>query len=327
MNPVTRGPGWRCANSFPAVKIRRMLGSFLKNLWTARPPGVPASSEQSPPGDQRSRIYEAALADARMGRIPEAIAGCEAALAIDPDYQAAHFLRAAIDLPGESYFTVLERFHAHLRPRTYVEIGVATGDSIRSVDPQTRALGVDPAPEIAFELPSNVKIFAQKSDDFFAQNDVLAELGGLPIELAFIDGMHHFEFALRDFMNIEPLCAPDSTILIHDVYPLDERTAARERETTFWSGDIWRLVLLLRKHRPDLIVHTIAAQPTGLAIVRNLDPQSRYIRDHLDQLIEEYLAVDFGVLDGCKAERLALFPNDWMRISALLEAPAAGARR
>lgn len=304
-----------------------MLGNLLKGLWTPRRSHAPAGGEQPPAEDMPSRYYETALADARAGRHSEAIAGCKAALALNPNYQAAHFLLAAIELPGESYFQVLARMHAHLRPQTYIEIGVAKGDSIRFVSPATRTLGVDPEPEIAFELPPNVKIFAQKSDDFFAQHDVRAELGGLPVELAFIDGMHHFEFALRDFMNIEPLCTPASTILIHDVYPLDERTAARDRDTIFWSGDIWRLVLLLRKHRPDLVVHTIGAHPTGLAIVRNLDPQSHYIRDRLDELVEEYLAVDFGVLDGCKAERLALFPNDWARISALLDAPAAPARQ
>jgi hypothetical protein len=304
-----------------------MLGNLLKGLWRPRSSPAPAGAEQVAAEDKRARYCETALADAQAGRISEAIAGCKAALEVDPRYKPAHILLASIELPGEDYFRVLSRIHAHLRPRTYVEIGVETGESIRLVGPETRALGVDPEPKIPFPLTPNVKIFAQASDDFFAQNDVRAELGGLPIDLAFIDGMHQFEFALRDFMNIEPLCTPDSTILIHDVYPLNERTAARERDTVFWSGDIWRLVLLLRKHRPDLDVHTIGAHPTGLAIVRNLDPQSRYIRDRLDELVEEYLAVDFGVLDGCKAERLALFPNDWARISALLDAPAAQARQ
>jgi hypothetical protein len=297
-----------------------MLGKMLKKFLTPRSPRAPAGGAQSPADDTRSALLQAAQEDARLGRLPEAIAGCKAALELDPDCQAAHALLAAIELPGEDYFRLLGRIHAHLRPRTYVEIGVAKGDSIRRVSPETRVLGVDTEPAIKFKLPPNVKIFAQTSDSFFSQNDVRAELGGLPIDLAFIDGMHHFEFALRDFMNIEALCTPESTVLIHDVYPLDERTAARDRATVFWSGDIWRLILLLRKHRPGLAVNTIGARPTGLAVVRNLDPQSRYIRDRLDALIKEYLAVDFSVLDGCKADRLALFPNDWSRISALLNA-------
>ena len=303
--------------------IRRMLGSLFKRIFEL--PHAPRAPEQPALADEElTRRFDVAASAFRAGRLPEAAAECKSLLEIVPDYLPAHSLLAAIDLPGEDYFQLFDRFHAHLKPRTYLEIGVATGSSIRLVGPSTRAIGVDPDPKIDFELASNIKIFAQTSDDFFAKNDVRAELGGLPIDLAFIDGMHNFEFALRDFMNVEALCTPESTILIHDVYPLDERTAERERVTAFWSGDIWRLILLLRKHRPDLTVHTIAASPTGLGIVRNLDPRSRYIRDHLDELVKEYLAMRFDVLEGRKAERLALFPNDWTRIGALLDAPAAG---
>jgi uncharacterized protein YoaH (UPF0181 family) len=296
-----------------------MLRSVLKSFLGPRPaPAAPAD-----PSAELNRRFEAAVADWRAGRFAEATAACRAMLAAAPGYSPAHSLLAMIALPGENYQRVLERIHEHLRPRTYVEIGVSRGESIRLVGAETRALGVDPEPRIESPLGPNVSIFAETSDEFFARHDVRAELGGLPVELAFIDGMHQFEFALRDFMNLEALCAPSATILIHDVYPLDERTAARERVTDFWSGDIWRLVLLLRNHRPDLVVRTIAASPTGVALVRNLDPRSTYIRDRLDALCAEYRAVEFGVLDGRKEEALALFPNDWAQIRTLLDAPVA----
>jgi hypothetical protein len=150
---------------------------------------------------------------------------------------------------------------------------------------------------------------------------VRAELGGLPVDMAFIDGMHHFEFALRDFINIERLCTPDSVILIHDCYPLNRVTAGRERKTVFWSGDIWRLLLLLRKHRPDLEVRTIGASPTGLAMITRLDPDSRLLEERLDALTAEYLALDYAALEGDKDGALNLFPNDWGKILACLPRP------
>ena len=301
-----------------------MLRSLLKNVFPARPaPAGPASAGRAQEVLPR---FEAARALWQAGRASEAAAACRSLLEIDPGYWSAHNLLASIELPGEKYFQVLERIHAHLRPRTYLEIGVARGESIRFAAPTTRAIGVDPRPSIAFPLGPNVSVVAATSDEFFAGHDVRAALGGLPVDLAFVDGMHHFEFALRDFMNIEALCTPASTILVHDVCPLDERTAARDRVTEFWSGDVWRLVLLLRKHRPDLAVHTVAARPTGLAVVRNLDPRSNYIRDRLDALVAEFLAVDFGVLAGRKAEQLALVPNDWPQVRALLDAPVSAER-
>ena len=304
--------------------IARMLGHLFKSLFAYRSGPIaqlPADVPQDGDRAESTRHYHAAKASVRAGRVAEAIASCRAALMAERNFSPAHFLLAEIELPGEDYLEVLARVHGHLRPRTYLEIGVETGRSIRQVGPGTRAIGVDPHPRVEFDLGPNVSIVPQTSSEFFARHDVLEALGGVPIDMAFIDGMHQFEYALRDFMSIEALCTPASTIFIHDVFPLDEHTATRQRGTGFWSGDIWRLALLLRKHRPDLAFHTIAAKPTGLAIVRNLDPASRYIRDHLDELIEEYLEVDFSILNDRKAESLALVPNDWSRISALLDAP------
>jgi hypothetical protein len=303
-----------------------MLKSLLRNVFAARPDPAARPQPAADHGPALEGRFEAAAEAWRAGRSGEAAAACWALLEDAPNYWPAHNLLATIELPGENYFRMLERMHAHLRPRTYLEIGVSRGESIRLVGAATRAIGVDPEPAVAYALGPNVSIVAETSDAFFAGHDVRAELGGLPVDLAFIDGMHHFEFALRDFVNIEALCEPGSTIVIHDVYPLDRRTAARERVTEFWSGDIWRLVLLLRRHRPDLMVHTIGTAPTGLALVRNLDPGSTLLRDRLDALVEEGLALEYGVLDGRKAEALALVPNDWAQVRALLDAPPTSAR-
>jgi hypothetical protein len=221
-------------------------------------------------------------------------------------------------LHGAPYFDLLARIHQHLRPRTYLEIGVECGESLRLALPQTRALGVDPQPRLTYPLPGNVRVFELTSDEFFARHDVREELGGLPLDLAFIDGMHHFEYALRDFMNIERCCEPGSTVLIHDCFPRDRRTAQRERVTAFWSGDVWRLVVLLKKYRPELEIHTVAAPPTGLCVVRGLDPASRFIARNLDRLCEEFMRLDYSFLDRQRAAKLNLFPNDWQGVARLL---------
>jgi tetratricopeptide (TPR) repeat protein len=248
----------------------------------------------------------------------EAKRHCRRALAVDPDIPPAHQMLAAIELPGESYLAVLARIHAHLAPRTYVEIGVSEGDSIRLGHASTKVVGIDPEARLAGPLGPDHRVFRQTSDAFFAAYDLRALFDGLPVDLAFIDGMHHFEFALRDFVNLERYCSRESTILVHDCYPLDAETAARERATAFWSGDVWRLVLALKKHRPDLSIHTVAAPPTGLAMIRNLDPTSRVLADDLERICDEFLAVEFEAIAERKAERLNLFPNDWERVKELL---------
>ena len=269
------------------------------------------------PDDHRC-LYQLALVSYKAGDNRLALEYCGRLRRVAPDLNAADMLRAQIRFGGEHYLVILARILDSAKPRTYVEIGVEQGNSLRLAKPPTLAIGIDPEPRLTSPLAENHKVFAETSDAFFAAHDPRAELGGLPIDLAFIDGMHQFEFALRDFANLERYSTPDSTILIHDCYPLDRETAEREQHRTFWSGDIWRLIVLLKKYRPDLAVHTIGAAPTGLALVRNLDPGSRVLPERYDQLYEEFLALDYAYLDDDMAGKLNLFPNDWARIRTLL---------
>jgi len=277
----------------------------------------------TPQSAERQRAARALFRRARLrhwlGQRNAALALCRRAVEC-ADYSRAYTLMSRLSLPGEDYFRVLGRIHRYLRPRTYLEIGVSRGESLELVQPATQVLGIDPQPKLPRPPPANVRIYRETSDDFFARYDPRAELGGSPVELAFIDGLHHFEYSLRDFLNVERCCSPSSVILIHDCYPLDARTAQREQVTGFWSGDVWRLLLLLRTVRPDLVVRTIATPPTGLGIVLNPDPGSRVLSERSGELTAEYLAKDFSVLAGRQPEALGLLENRWSAIRALLDA-------
>jgi hypothetical protein len=273
------------------------------------------------PGARRAAraLFRRARWQRWLGRTPQALALCRQAVE-HADYSRAYTLMSRLTLPGESYFGVLRRIHRHLRPATYLEIGVARGESLALALPETDAIGIDPDPQVKRPLRARERIFATTSDEFFAQHPLHAAFGGRGVQLAFIDGMHRFEYALRDFINVERACAPGAVILVHDCYPLDARTAQREQQTRFWSGDIWRLLLLLREQRPDLTVRTIGTPPTGLGMVLHPDPHSRTLAQRCDALIGEYLRKDFQVLAGRQAEALGLVPNEWPAIRALLEA-------
>jgi hypothetical protein len=221
-------------------------------------------------------------------------------------------------MEGENYTKVMAQIFDQLRPRTYVEVGIYKGLTLQLAKPPTIAIGIDPEPRLGRAPLANHRIFAQTSDAFFASRDLRAELGGLPVDLAFIDGMHLFDFALRDFINLERACSHESVILIHDCYPRDRQTAERDMSPDFWTGDVWRLVVLLKKYRPDLSIHTIGAAPTGLCMVQNLDPSSGVLQANYGRLCEEFLALDYAYLDQDKPQKLNLFPNEPEKIRALL---------
>lgn len=135
--------------------------------------------------------------------------------------------------------------------------------------------------------------------------DLKSELGAT-LDLGFIDGMHLFEFALRDFIQLERSATTQSTILIHDCYPYDRESSARNRTTMFWSGDTWKIVLCLKCYRPDLRVITLPAWPTGLTVVRDLDPTSTVLSERLAQLYSEFVPMDYAVLEENKDDSLNL---------------------
>ena len=224
------------------------------------------------------------------------------------------------------YVRLLEQMHAYLRPRTYVEIGVAKGHSAARALPDTRVVGIDPAPDL-FDpaIASRIDVFRNTSDDYFARHDLSEALGGRPVDMAFIDGYHMFEYALRDFMNLERYCSERSVILAHDCYPINRETASRERTTAAWSGDVWKLVLCLREIRKDLEVHVIDVRPTGLAIITGLDPGSTGLADRYGEILSRYIPMSYDVLEDAKAERLARVENDWTAIKELLPEPFQGA--
>lgn len=215
------------------------------------------------------------------------------------------------------YLRFLEEIHAALMPRTYAEIGVQFGASLRLALPGTTCVGIDPGLSIRYRIEPKTGLFKLTSDDFFAQHDLSEVLGGRPLDLAFIDGQHLFEYALRDFINLERYCDPDSIILIHDCYPLDAESSSRERTTKIWSGDVWKLILCLKELRPDLRVDTVNVSPTGLGIVRQLDPASTVLSDRYGEACSRYVGLDFAAIAKNKQELLNLVPEGQIFASSL----------
>ena len=223
--------------------------------------------------------------------------------------------------PGfADYLGLLRQIHEHLRPSTYVEIGVHEGASLALVEPGTRAVGIDPTPSVRHPLTSDTSVLQQSSDAAFSGDELSRLLDGQPVALAFIDGLHLFECALRDFIALERRCTPSSTVLVHDCYPRDAVTSARDRTTVFWSGDVWKLVLCLAEVRPDLHVAVADVAPTGVAIVRGLDPTSDVLSRQYDDLCARFVGLGYDAVAEDKPSRLRLVPGDWPTVRALLTA-------
>jgi hypothetical protein len=198
------------------------------------------------------------------------------------------------DHDGHFYQDCLRLLHDRQHPRTYLEIGTLHGETLALS--QCASIAVDPHFQITQQVVGrkpSLHLFQMTSDEFFclhSPNDIL----GSPVQLAFLDGMHLFEYLLRNFANTERCCRPDSMIVLHDCIPLDFHMAVRDvndkiersrsRYPNWWAGDVWKLLPILRQYRPNLVIDAFNAPPTGLIVISNLDPQSSILHQHYAEI-------------------------------------------
>jgi predicted O-methyltransferase YrrM len=246
------------------------------------------------PGHLAGLFYRAQMAQAEQDA-PRAAELLLQLLERFPDFPGAQGALASLRLPGPPYRDVLRRVHELVRPRTYLEIGVETGATLAMAHACERAIGIDPdASKLRRELvPACARVVHETSDAFFAGTTRTRAFGAHRVDLAFIDGMHWFEYALRDFINAESWSQPSGTIVLHDCLPIFPLTASRERKTRFWVGDVWKVVAILRELRPELRVKIVATAPSGLCVVRGLDPTSRVLAEQLEAVVERYRAIEY----------------------------------
>lgn len=225
--------------------------------------------------------------------------------------------------PGANYMDWLDWFHAEFSPKTYVEIGVESGRSLSLARAHTYAVGIDPEVAVVHSQNAWVRLFKEPSDDFFVVNDLRKVLGDRDVALSFIDGLHTFDQALKDFINLEAASSASGIVLFHDIYPVVPETASRERSTILWLGDTWKVVMILKKYRPDLNVFTVPAWPSGLAVVSGLNPASNLLKLNYEKIISEWLDVALEEYMEDLPDYLGVVENDFSVVRALLR-PSCG---
>ena len=215
----------------------------------------------------------------------------------------AGLARQNADIPrgfgGTLYLDFISELSRKRETRNYLEIGVLYGHMLCRVGCDT-AVGVDPSYMLQEDVTRDKRrtlLHRMSSDRFFAETDVRALLGG-GFDLAFLDGLHQFEYLLRDFYNTEAVSEPNGLIILHDCMPLNGAMTVRdpgvERTDEFkmmWTGDVWKLIPILRQYRPDLTLLLVDCPPTGLVCITGLDPSSRVLRQSYSEIVRTYHAI------------------------------------
>lgn len=194
---------------------------------------------------------------------------------------------------GVWYLNFFEALSTALSPRSYFEIGTRDGDSAAKFNCDT--ICIDPEFRMEKSIIGKRKkmLFFQMTSNEFFETETLSNYFPNGPDIAFLDGMHKIEYILQDFINIEKYCHSRSLIFIHDCLPFNERMASREflpgdKETEetwdFWTGDVWKILPILMKYRPDLRMFCLDCPPSGLAVISGID-------SHNDTLSRNYYSI------------------------------------
>lgn len=200
---------------------------------------------------------------------------------------------------GSRYYEFMSALHSTTLFDWYLEIGCRKGTSFAPV--RSKTIAVDPFFRAAINIIGTkpaLHVFQTTSDDFFASG--FLQKNDIRLGLSFLDGMHLFEYLVRDFIGTEAASDPKGVIMMHDCVPLDLAMTTRDLTAIrgAWTGDVWKIVPILKKWRPDLKLTMLDLRPTGVLCVSKLSPGNTVLQDNYDQIIAEFMEQDieaFGV--------------------------------
>jgi len=182
----------------------------------------------------------------------------------------------------------------------YLEIGFGDGIHFASIPIKNKII-ISPEchaapPAIAYSMPSDQ---AFKSKEFNHGK----------FQVAFIDGLHHYQQVIRDINNVLKHLAPNGIMICHDVNPFDIDLEEIDMATTYprpnkaitWLGDSWKTLFHIKYMRPELGYAIITDFP-GFLILWRLSKESirpveykRYTQDDINYPYS-FLDINFGLL-------------------------------
>lgn len=139
--------------------------------------------------------------------------------------------------------------------KTYLEIGVLTGETLSSVAPFVdRAVGVDIKDSRSFKQG---EFYLMSSDDFFSSNP------SFRADVIYVDGSHVYEQVEKDFENSLKILNKHGIIILDDTDPITKRYEEFDK-----CGTAFKIVNYIRTNHPELDIVTLPFFEKGQSIVK-----------------------------------------------------------
>lgn len=163
---------------------------------------------------------------------------------------------------------------------SYLEVGVARGETFFAVAGCSRKVAVDP--RFQFDRPQmaqgddSERFYQMTSDAYFAGPG-----SDQVFDFVYLDGLHTWAQTLTDLLNSLARTRQDSLILIDDTVPCDPFSAIPDQGRALrsrakygngsrklaWHGDVFRVVLYIHDYLPHLSYATIVTRGNPQTLV------------------------------------------------------------
>ncbi|MDL2268237.1 class I SAM-dependent methyltransferase [Desulfovibrio sp. OttesenSCG-928-G15] len=199
--------------------------------------------------------------------------------------------------------------------KKYLEIGVSKGDTFLCVDIPHK-VAVDP--NFRFDVTAHSRpgtfYYSITSDEFFsmykeseAASCASKEHGGTEFDIIFIDGLHTFEQAYRDFVESLKFSHAKTVWILDDTVPCDPYSAVNDQNLSYayrkkaglggapWHGDVFKALLAIHDRHPEFCYCTIMDRGNPQTVLWR--SQTGEKREPLFASLEEIDSLDyFGML-------------------------------
>ena len=75
---------------------------------------------------------------------------------------------------------------------------------------------------------------------------------------------------------------------------MNEEMTQRENSGGLWTGDVWKVIPILKEFRKDIQIHCFDAGPTGLVCCTNLNASDRTLVECAGEIWKEWRDVELS---------------------------------
>lgn len=208
--------------------------------------------------------------------------------------------------PKPMRWDIINRIAGIIGAVSYLEIGVADGESMRHVDIPIRH-GVDPMPSPGGQRACTT--YFPYSSRFFFEELSTDESKLKQYDVVFIDGDHKAELVYYEIQKALELVSPKGVIVIHDCNPATEAMQTDEYQGGLWNGTVWKAIARLRAEGKHALRVVDSDYGVGILVPRGeFDPGNTVPIDEANP----WKGLSYEVLEAGRSWMLGLTSGwDW----------------